>query len=174
MAWLCLDSLSLFTARCVLTKNPNDSLNHLKIASRSVLLECFHPWSGERMLCLCLDNLRLPGVNYFKIDWNPLFFQSVAHSLLLTAAMYRPADTRRWINVSLTLVQRRTRWTNVKPTLFQSLVSAGRIVLCPVGIGAFYRPCSCNAWFQDNGLYRVRGNFLSQFLLKRRKFMVQL
>ena len=38
-----------------------------------------------------------------------------------------PADTRRWINVGLTLVQRRRMWTNVKPTLIQHLVSAGRL-----------------------------------------------
>ena len=36
-----------------------------------------------------------------------------------------PADTRRWINVGLTLVHRLRRWTNVKPTLIQRLVSAG-------------------------------------------------
>ena len=38
---------------------------------------------------------------------------------------YIPADTRRWINVGLTLVQRRRRWTNVEPTLIQRIVSAG-------------------------------------------------
>ena len=36
-----------------------------------------------------------------------------------------PADTRRWINVGLTLVHRLRRWTNVNPTLIQRLVSAG-------------------------------------------------
>ena len=35
------------------------------------------------------------------------------------------ADTRRWINAGLTLVQRRRRWSNVKPVLIQRLVSAG-------------------------------------------------
>ena len=39
-----------------------------------------------------------------------------------------PTDTRRWINVGLTLVQRRRRWTNNKPTLIQRLVSAGQVV----------------------------------------------
>ena len=34
-----------------------------------------------------------------------------------------PADTRRWINVVLTLVHRLRRWTNVKPTWIQRLVS---------------------------------------------------
>ena len=36
------------------------------------------------------------------------------------------ADTRRSINVGLMLCQSRRRWTNVKPTLIQRLVSAGR------------------------------------------------
>ena len=34
------------------------------------------------------------------------------------------ADTRCWMNVGLTLVQRRRWWTNVKLTLIQHLVSA--------------------------------------------------
>ena len=37
-----------------------------------------------------------------------------------------PADTRRRINVDLTLVHRLRRWTNGKPTLIPRLVSAGR------------------------------------------------
>ena len=35
------------------------------------------------------------------------------------------ADAICWINVGLTLVHRLRRWTNVKPTLIQRLVSAG-------------------------------------------------
>ena len=35
-----------------------------------------------------------------------------------------PADTRRRISVGLTLVHRRRRWTNGKPTLTHRLVSA--------------------------------------------------
>ena len=35
-----------------------------------------------------------------------------------------PADTRSWVNVGLTIVQCRSRWTNIKPTLLQILVSA--------------------------------------------------
>ena len=34
-----------------------------------------------------------------------------------------PADIRRWMNVGLTLVQRRRRWTNVKAKLILRLVS---------------------------------------------------
>ena len=36
-----------------------------------------------------------------------------------------PANTRHWINAGLTLVHRIRSWTNVKPTFFQLLVSAG-------------------------------------------------
>ena len=36
-----------------------------------------------------------------------------------------PANTRHCINVGLTLVQRLRRWTNVKLTLIQCLVSTG-------------------------------------------------
>ena len=35
-----------------------------------------------------------------------------------------PADTRRWINVDLTLVHRLRRWTDVKPRWF-NVLSAG-------------------------------------------------
>ena len=42
-----------------------------------------------------------------------------------------PADTRRRINVGLTLVQRRRRWSSVKPTLTQRFVSVGiRSYIC--------------------------------------------
>ena len=37
------------------------------------------------------------------------------------------ADTRRWINAGLTSVHRLRRWTSVKPTLIQRLVSAGSL-----------------------------------------------
>ena len=37
-----------------------------------------------------------------------------------------PANTIQCINVGLMLVQRRRRWTNIKPTLDQRLVFAGR------------------------------------------------
>ena len=38
-----------------------------------------------------------------------------------------PANTTRWINAGLTLVHRRGRWTNVKITLIQRLVSDGHL-----------------------------------------------
>ena len=37
-----------------------------------------------------------------------------------------PADTRRWNNVGWMLGQRRRRWANIQPTLFQRLVPAGK------------------------------------------------
>ena len=46
-----------------------------------------------------------------------------------------PADTRRWINVVLTLVHRRRRWSSVKTTLIQRLVSAG---VCVSRYGRFW------------------------------------
>ena len=49
----------------------------------------------------------------------------------------RPADTRRWINVGLTLVQRSRRWTNVKTTLIQRRVSAGNIRCSPNAVLIF-------------------------------------
>ena len=36
-----------------------------------------------------------------------------------------PANTTHWSNVGLMLGQRRRRWANIKPTLFQSVVFAG-------------------------------------------------
>ena len=40
-----------------------------------------------------------------------------------------PADTKRCINGGLTLVQRRGRWTHVKPTLIQRVVFAGMALI---------------------------------------------
>ena len=37
-----------------------------------------------------------------------------------------PANTRRWTNVGLMLAHRLRRWANIKPTLIQRLVFAGR------------------------------------------------
>ena len=42
------------------------------------------------------------------------------------------ADTRRRINVGLTLVQRPRRWTKVKPTMIWRIVSAGRVQGVPI------------------------------------------
>ena len=44
------------------------------------------------------------------------------------ATIHIPANTICWINVGLMLVHRRRRWTNVKPTLIQRLVSDGMII----------------------------------------------
>ena len=48
-----------------------------------------------------------------------------SHSTYSFALPSSPADTKRSINVGLAFVKRRRRWTNVKPTLIQRLVSAG-------------------------------------------------
>ena len=60
-----------------------------------------------------------------------------------------PANTRRWINVGLTLVHRLRRWTNVKPTLIQRRVSAGiaKPVVLYVGVRSdqqFHEKCKGN------------------------------
>ena len=49
--------------------------------------------------------------------------------VIYTRACSIPADTRRLIDDGLTLVQRRRRWTNGKPTLIQHIVSAGITVI---------------------------------------------
>ena len=49
----------------------------------------------------------------------------VVEKLCMTVWWMFPADTRRWMNFGYTLVQRRRRWSNVKPTFIQRLVSAG-------------------------------------------------
>ena len=43
---------------------------------------------------------------------------------------YNPADTRRWINVVLTLVHRLRRWTYCKPTLIQRPLLLGSSKQC--------------------------------------------
>ena len=50
------------------------------------------------------------------------FYEQYSLSSVLTA------DTRRCVNVGLTLAQRRIRWANVKPTLLRRLVSAVFVV----------------------------------------------
>ena len=50
-----------------------------------------------------------------------------------------PAESKRWINVDLALVQRRRRWTNDQPTLIQRLMSDGYL---PV-IQTFCKCCKC-------------------------------
>ena len=49
----------------------------------------------------------------------------------------RPADTRRRINVSLTLVHRLRRWTNAKPTVILRLVS----VVSLLNTGPLHKQC---------------------------------
>ena len=75
--------------------------------------------SRELLRCLFI-------VEYSSIKWNCSLTWSQLH--LHMEYCHNPADTRCWINAGLTLVQRRRRWTNVKPTLIQHLVSAGNSV----------------------------------------------
>ena len=62
------------------------------------------------------ENLKLPGSRTSICAWRQ------AHS---SRRGFHLADTTRWIYVGLTLVQRRRRWTNGKPTLIQCIVPAG-------------------------------------------------
>ena len=55
-------------------------------------------------------------MEYPYIDFHPKF--------TATPCRLTPADTTRRINVGLTLVHRLRRWTNVKPTLIQRVVSS--------------------------------------------------
>ena len=55
-----------------------------------------------------------------------------------------PADTRCLVVAGLTLVQRSRRWTNVKPTLIQRLVSAGMSGYIPENKRHLKSPrCTC-------------------------------
>ena len=77
----------------------------------------------------CLWQLTMPRVSHhetvpqFRLRFGPASDAWPKTSQHLDG----PADTRRWINVGLTLVHRLRRWTNVKPTLIQHLVSAVRL-----------------------------------------------
>ena len=55
-----------------------------------------------------------------------------------------PADTTRWIDVALWLIKRRRRWSNIKPTSIQRLVSAGHLLL---------------SWISDPPLLHLHENF---------------
>ena len=56
------------------------------------------------------------------------------------------ANRWRWINVGLTLVQRRRRWTSVKPTLSQRLVSAGIV---------YWKLANCSVWRNVAGAFDI-------------------
>ena len=69
----------------------------------------------------------------FKNKWN---FHTLYRTLLTRLS---PADTRCWINAGLTLVQRRRRWTNVKPTSIQHIVSDGSTLYFYIIILLFFQ-----------------------------------
>ena len=79
------------------------------------------------MLCLCVLAIAREARNYHRLG--PASRTLTKHQIWIWKEymrwLYSPADTRRSINVGLTLIQRRGRWTNIKPTLIQRLVSAG-------------------------------------------------
>ena len=59
---------------------------------------------------------------YTVCDGGPAVKQHCASIIMVTGC---PVDKIRWINVGLTLVKRRRRWSNVNSTLNQRLVSTG-------------------------------------------------
>ena len=63
--------------------------------------------------------------NIVHVAFLSIVFSTGLFSRIHIYIIYIPADTKRWINVGLASVQRR-RWTNVKPTLIQRIVSAER------------------------------------------------
>ena len=75
--------------------------------------------------CCHLYNLRNGAMSPARLQHLPLTCYYCTFWLSLCSF---PAGTRRWINVGLTLVQRRRWWTNVKPTLIQRLVFVGNCV----------------------------------------------
>ena len=54
-----------------------------------------------------------------KLSVGPPSLRTILWRRWPSAFQVDPDDTRRWINVGSTLVQRRRRWTNVKTTLIQ-------------------------------------------------------
>ena len=73
-------------------------------------------------------NVRPPSTTSAQHSPTTVWTSRVYWDLVLAdRQMTHPVDTWRWINVGLTLVQRRRRWTNVKPTSIQRLVSAGAL-----------------------------------------------
>ena len=69
-----------------------------------------------------------------------------------TADRHHQADTRRWINAGLTLVQRRRRWSSVKPPFIHRLVPAGHP---PPGIADSQL---CERWALVRGKYTYQDN----------------
>ena len=68
------------------------------------------------MLCLCVLAIAREARNYHRLG--PASRASTQHQIWIWT-LRGPSRTRLWINVGSTLVQRRRRWTNVKPTLIR-------------------------------------------------------
>ena len=91
-----------------------------------------HPWQEKIKVCKSLYHLNcnfnsLPADTRRWINVGLTLDQRRRRWTNVKPTLIQRADTRCWINVGLTLDQRRRRWTNVKPTLIQRLVSVGYV-----------------------------------------------
>ena len=79
--------------------------------------------SVTRLTELCF-NIILQYAKLYVINLSPQIF---FHTVLIHTqrGWHYPANTSRWINVGLMLVNRLRRWTNVKPIVTQRLMPAG-------------------------------------------------
>ena len=78
-----------------------------------------HSWLGKKTC-----KKRLARISITPALWRFWRSDCLVHSPLClhTSFTLCPADTRRWTNVGLMLVQRRRRWASLKPALVQCLV----------------------------------------------------
>ena len=116
-------------------------INFIKCKSRGLVRDvprCSHAWLVIIQVRLTiLHSCRISRERRQSFSW--LLSEKMAGGRMITMTLVvmilvasqaapargNPTDTRRWINVGLTLVQRRRRWTNGKSTLIQRFVSAG-------------------------------------------------
>ena len=95
----------------------------------------FHTWMGKKQFCFFQtaetgnrtpdSSVKGSGANHYPRAPARVWNKTSILLLNVHQCQCGPADTRRWINVGLTLVHRLRSWTNVKPALIQRLVSAG-------------------------------------------------
>ena len=76
-------------------------------------------WQESRRFCVDHRSPTRPCASQLNDNHDPLLVEEWVQ------ARSTPANTRRWTNVGLMLDQRRRRWPNNKPTLFQRLVVIG-------------------------------------------------
>ena len=87
---------------------------------------------------------------------------------LMSRICWDPADTRCWINFGLTLVQRRRRWTNVKPTLIQHYWLLGGLICACWGEGGRGLRCWSTNPQMARGVGSARGHHLHVRTLNQR------